>query len=164
MLFWYEAGLRALSPAVGDTRGATAAISQAWREVDRGLDDPNDTIGLLFVTPAEIRVIEARTRSYLGEHDKAVSTYRDAITSNALQPRDEASYRTYYAAALAKHGDTQTAVTEGLHALTMLEGTVKSSRLVAELTPVRAAAASHSGTDSEEFRLRFDALGKAARS
>ena len=95
--------------------------------------------------------------------DKAVSTYRDAITSQPLQPRDEASYRAYYAAALARLGDTQTAVAEGLTALTMLEGPVNSRRLVAELAPVRAAATSNSGTDSEQFRSRFDALQPARK-
>ncbi|MFD4406599.1 helix-turn-helix transcriptional regulator [Nocardia sp. NPDC058499] len=142
--------------AVGDSRAAERAIALAWREADRGLDDPDDPIWLLYVTEAEIKSTEAKARVHLGHHEQAAEIYRDTIEIGDLQPRDEASYRAYYAATLAHLGDTHTAVTEGLAALTMLESSVRSPRLVAELQPVRALTTS--STDADEFRTRFDQI------
>ncbi|KZM70064.1 helix-turn-helix domain-containing protein [Nocardia terpenica] len=147
--------------ALGDAREAEHAIARAWRETDRGFDDLDDPVGLLFVTPAEIRSIEARARSYLGEHYKAAAIYRESIGTEGSKPRDEASYRAYFAASLARLGDTRNAVTEGLAALPLLEGPVNSPRLVAELQPVRTAATSASGDDADQFRYRYDALATA---
>lgn len=148
--------------AVGDAREAEASISHAWREVDRGLDDPDDTVGLLFVTPSEIRSIEARARIYLGQYDKAVAIYRASLDGEGNRPRDEASYRAYFAASLAQLGDVGSAVTEGLSALSLLEGPVKSPRLVAELRSVRSVVDRAHGGDAEQFQTRFDALSKVA--
>ncbi|MEG8179428.1 helix-turn-helix domain-containing protein [Nocardia terpenica] len=144
--------------AVGDAREAEHAIARAWRETDRGFDSPDDPVGLLFVTPAEIRSIEARARGYLGEHHKAVAIYRESIGTEGCKPRDEASYRAYFAASLARLGDTHSAVTEGLAALPLLEGPVNSPRLVAELQSVRTAAAGITGDDADQFRHRYDML------
>jgi tetratricopeptide (TPR) repeat protein len=150
--------------AVGDHRECERALSVAWREVDRGLDDPNDPVRLHFVTESEIRSIEARARTFLGErgysgqHERAVDIYRRSVGADGSKPRDEASYRAYFAASIARLGDTRTAVAEGLAALALLEGPVASPRLVAELQPVRTAAAKTRDDDAEQFRTRFDAL------
>ncbi|MET8779022.1 hypothetical protein ABZV58_28800 [Nocardia sp. NPDC004654] len=138
------------------------ALAAAWRQVDRGLDNPNDPVQLNYITEAEIRTIEAHARRYLGQHDKAVTIYHDSVTSGSHPPRDEASYRAYYAASLARLGDTTSAVDEGLAALTMLEGPVQSPRLVNELRPVHLAAAQSRSDDANQFRSRFDSLVTAA--
>jgi len=147
--------------AVGDARESDAAIAHAWREVDRGLDDAQDPIWLHFVTPAEIHSIAAQAKSYLGQHDKAATTYGESIGAHN-KPRDDASYRAYYAASLAHLGDTHTAFVEGLSALSILEGPVTSPRLVAELLPVRSAAETSTAAESDEFRVRFDAVRAGA--
>ncbi|MGW4327556.1 helix-turn-helix domain-containing protein [Nocardia sp. NPDC004573] len=145
--------------AVGEHREFEQTMIRAWREVDRGLDDSEDPIWLHFVTPAEIRSIEARGRSYLGQHRRAATVYREAISSEGTMPlRDEASYRAYFAASLAGLGDLNAAVTEGNRAVSLLEGPVSSSRLVQELRPVRVGASRLRGDDAEHFRHRFDAL------
>jgi hypothetical protein len=144
--------------AVGDARGAELALTQAWREIHRGVDDPDDPVELLFVTPAEIRSLEARVRDYLGQHDRAATIYAESVYSEDSTPRDEASYRAYYSASLARLGDHSAALTEGLSALALLEGPVKSHRLVTELQPARAVADRARGDDAEQFRLRYDAL------
>ncbi len=153
----HAARLSVAYAAVGDARESDAAIAHAWREVDRGLDDPNDPIWLHFVTPAEIHSIAAQAKTYLGQHDKAAATYGESVGAHN-KPRDNASYRAYYAASLAHLGDTRTAIVEGLAALSILEGPVTSPRLVAELLPVRAAAGTSTVADSEEFRIRFDTM------
>ncbi|MEV6322970.1 helix-turn-helix transcriptional regulator [Nocardia sp. NPDC051787] len=145
--------------AVGERREFEQAMIRAWREVDRGLDDPDDLTWLQFVTSAEIRSIEARGRSYLGQHSRAATIYRKATSSaGTMLLRDQASYRAYFAASLAGLGDLNTAITEGHAALSLLEGPVSSPRLVEELRPVRVAAERISGDEGERFRLRFDAL------
>jgi hypothetical protein len=149
---------------VGDVREAEAAILNAWREVDRGLDSPDDPIWLHFVTESEIRSIEAKARSFLGErgfsgqHARAVDIYGQSVGADGSKPRDEASYRAYFAASIAHLGDTRTAVGEGLAALALLEGPVTSPRLIGELQPVRIAAAKTRDGDAEQFCTRFDAL------
>ncbi|WP_051021298.1 helix-turn-helix domain-containing protein [Nocardia araoensis] len=149
--------------AIGERQDFDRAMTRAWREVDRGLDDVDEPVWLHHVTPFEIRSIEARGRVYLGQHDRAVGIYRETIGTRGTQrPRDEASYRAYYAAALAGLGDTTSAITEAHTALTLLEGPVNSPRLLAELRPVRVAATHTHGDDAEHFRHRFDALACTA--
>lgn len=148
--------------AVGDRSQCERALAAAWRQVDRGLDDPNDPIRLHYITEAEIRTIEAHARRNLGQHDKAATIYHTSITSGTHPPRDEASYRAYYAASLARLGDTTTALTEGLTALAILEGPVQSPRLVNELRPVYLAAHQSRSDNADQFRTRFDTLITAA--
>ncbi|MBF6216924.1 helix-turn-helix transcriptional regulator [Nocardia abscessus] len=149
--------------AIGERQDFEQAMTRAWREVERGLDDVDEPVWLHHVTPFEIRSIEARGRVYLGQHDRAVSIYRETIGERGTQrPRDETSYRAYFAAALAGLGDTTAAITEAHAALTLLEGPVNSPRLLAELRPVRVAATRTRGDDAEHFRLRFDALARTA--
>lgn len=145
--------------AVGDARESEQAINRALREVDRGFDDAEDPIWLSFVTPAEIQSITAQARTYLGQHDKAVDFYRSSVGATT-QPRDEASYRAYYASSLARLGDHSMAVTEGLSALSLLENTVKSRRLVAELKPTRQVAERVGSDEAADFIHRFDKLVK----
>jgi hypothetical protein len=146
--------------AVGDAREAERAMAHAWREIESSVDDPDDPVGLLFVTPAEIRSIEARVRDYLGQHDRAATIYAESVAAADSKPRDEASYRAYYSASLARLGDHSAALTEGLSALALLEGPVQSHRLVTELQPARAVADRARGDDAEQFRLRYDALAR----
>ncbi|MBF6169765.1 hypothetical protein IU486_34390 [Streptomyces gardneri] len=149
--------------AIGERQDFEQAMTRAWREVERGLDDVDEPVWLHHVTPSEIRSIEARGRVYLGQHDRAVSIYRETIGERGTQrPRDEASYRAYFAAALAGLGDSTAAITEAHTAMTLLEGPVDSPRLLAELRPVRVAAARTRDDDAEHFRLRFDALARTA--
>jgi hypothetical protein len=115
---------------------------------------------LHFVTPAEIQSITAQARTYLGQHDKAVAIYQASVGA-PNKPRDEASYRAYYAGALARLGDHKAAVTEGLSALTLLSGPVESRRLVSELQPVRSIASKAHSDDAELFSGRFDRLTAA---
>jgi hypothetical protein len=150
--------------AIGESRDAETSIRHAWRELDRGLDNSDDPIWLHFVTESEIQSIEAKARTYLGEHGQpgqhaqAVEIYRRSVGAGDSKSRDEASYRAYFAASIARLGDTKTAITEGLTALSFLEGPVTSPRLVAELQPVRTAATKTRHDDAAEFRSRFDAL------
>ncbi|MEU2039068.1 helix-turn-helix domain-containing protein [Nocardia niwae] len=149
--------------AIGERQDFERTMTRAWREVDRGLDDADEPVWLHHVTPSEIRSIEARGRVYLGQHDRAVAIYRETIGVRGTQrPRDEASYRVYYAAALTGLGDTTTAITEAHTALTLLEGPVNSPRLLAELHPVRTAATHIRGENAEHFRQRFDTLTRTA--
>ncbi len=144
--------------AVGDRRECERTLAAAWRQVDRGLDDPDDPVRLHYITADEIRTIEAHARRYLGEYDTAAGIYHDTIHAGRQPLRDEASYRAYYAASLADLGDTQAALAEGLTALALFEGPVKSPRLVNEMRPVHHLALSTSGSDAEEFRIRFHTL------
>lgn len=143
--------------AVGDRRETMSSINRALREVDRGLDDADDPIWLHFVTPAEIQSITAQAWTYLGQHDKAVAIYQTSVGAHN-KPRDEASYRAYYAAALARLGEHGAAVAEGLSALALLGGPVKSHRLVSELQPVRTVVDTVRSGDAELFGRQFDGL------
>lgn len=157
-LFPYSSAREAVAhAAIGDQREAESAINRALREVDRGLDDSEDPIWLRFVTAAEIQSITAQAGTFLGQHDKAVEFYQASVGAHN-KPRDEASYRAYYSASLARLGDDSAAVTEGLSALALLEGPVKSHCLVSELQPARTAADRASTDDAEQFRSRFDLL------
>ncbi|MFE7743355.1 helix-turn-helix domain-containing protein [Nocardia sp. NPDC057455] len=144
--------------AIGDEQEFDRAMARVWREADRGLDNPNDPAWLEHVNEAELRAHEARGLRMLGHHGRAADLCRDTVSDAACFPRDEASYRAYYAAALTGLGDTTSAITEAHTAMTLLEGPVNSPRLLAELRPVRVAATRTRGDDAEHFRHRFDAL------
>ncbi|BDT95669.1 hypothetical protein IFM12275_56450 [Nocardia sputorum] len=142
--------------AVGDEREFDRAMTRVWREADRGLDSPDDPAWLDHVTEAELRAHEARGLRMLGHHSRAVDLWRESIAHADFFPRDEASYRAYYSAALAGLGDTTSAITEAHATLNLLETQVNSPRLLAELRPVRVAATRTRGDDAEHFRHRFD--------
>lgn len=147
--------------AVGDHREFERATNSVWREVDRGLDDANDPVWLAFVTEPELRVLEAKGHQMLGQHHRAATLFHQSLTRPGNLPRDEASYRTYYAASLTGLGDTTEALTAAHSALDLLAGPVESPRLLAELQPLRTAI-QHSRTDSAaSFRRRYDRLVRA---
>ncbi|WP_280482627.1 hypothetical protein [Nocardia cyriacigeorgica] len=144
--------------AVGDSREFSRGMTCTWREADRGLDDADDPNWLLFVTPAELRVHEAKGHMLLGQHSKAADLYRESVNRPGNLPRDDASYRTYYAASLAGLGDTTSAVEAANSALALLENTVNSPRLLAELQPVYTAARHLTSDDATHFRHRYASL------
>ncbi|WP_280304301.1 helix-turn-helix transcriptional regulator [Nocardia abscessus] len=148
--------------AVGDQQEFDRAMARVWREADRGLDSPDDPAWLEHVNEAELHAHEARGLRMLGHHGRAAELYRESVTHGSFFPRDETSYRAYFAAALAGLGDTAAAITEAHTALTLLEGPVNSPRLLAELRPVRGAATRTRGDDAEHFRHRFDTLARTA--
>ncbi|MGK8487376.1 helix-turn-helix domain-containing protein [Nocardia asiatica] len=148
--------------AVGDEQEFDRAMARVWREADRGLDSPDDPAWLGHVNEAELRAHEARGLRMLGHHGRAAELYRESVAHGSCFPRDETSYRAYFAAALAGLGDTTAAITEAHTALTLLEGPVNSPRLLAELRPVRVAATRTRGDDAEHFRHRFDTLARTA--
>ncbi|MBF6097813.1 helix-turn-helix domain-containing protein [Nocardia cyriacigeorgica] len=144
--------------AVGDRREFERATNSVWREVDRGLDDANDPVWLTFVTEPELRVLEAKGHQMLGQHHQAATLFHKSLTRPHNLPRDEASYRTYYAASLTALGDTTEALTAAHSALDLLSGPVQSPRLLAELHPLRTAA-HHSHSDAAaSFRHRYDRM------
>ncbi|WP_194852901.1 helix-turn-helix domain-containing protein [Nocardia sp. SYP-A9097] len=148
--------------AVGDLREFERALTRVDRECDRGLDSGDDPAWLNHVTEAELRVHEARGRKLLGQHSQAANLFRESINRPATLPRDEASYRTYYAASLTGLGDTTTAITAAHTALDLLESQVNSPRLLCELRPIRRVAARIRTAEAEHFAQRFDALTQAA--
>lgn len=148
--------------AIGEQRDFTHAMTRVWHELDRGFDNPDDPIWLHFVTEAELRVHEARGRKLLGQHTQAADLFRECIDRPENLPRDEASYRAYYAACLTGLGDTTTAITAAHSALDLLESPVNSPRLVAELRPVHRAAERLHTTAAQHFTHRFNALIRAA--
>ncbi|WP_280235533.1 helix-turn-helix domain-containing protein [Nocardia cyriacigeorgica] len=149
--------------AVGDRREFERATNLVWREVDRGLDDADDPVWLAFVTEPELRVQEAKGHKMLGQHHRAATLFRESIDRPTNLPRDEASYRTYYAASLAGLGDTTEALTAAHSALDLLDGPVQSPRLLAELRPIRSAV-QHDRTDrAASFCRRYDGLVSVRR-
>ncbi|WP_406270496.1 helix-turn-helix domain-containing protein [Nocardia sp. NBC_00881] len=149
--------------AVGDASTFEKTLTRVWREADRGLDSQDDPAWLDCITEAELRVWEAKGRKLLGQHHRAVALCRESVGRAGNLPRDEASYRAYFAASLAGLGEFEAAIATGHTALSLLEGPVSSLRLVRELRPVRIASARSGGDDAEHFRFRFDSLcGSAA--
>ncbi|NEW29175.1 helix-turn-helix domain-containing protein [Nocardia cyriacigeorgica] len=147
--------------AVGEHREFERATNSVWREVDRGLDDANDPVWLRFVTEPELRVLAAKGHQMLGQHHRAAILFHESLTRPGNLPRDEASYRTYYAASLAGLGDLTEAITAANSALDLLDGPVRSPRLLADLRPVRAAAHHASSDTAARFRRRYDRLVSA---
>ncbi|TLF82571.1 helix-turn-helix domain-containing protein [Nocardia cyriacigeorgica] len=144
--------------SVGDGQEFNRAMASVWREADRGLEHENDPVWLHFVTESELTVLQAKGHKLLGQHSKAADLYRESVDRPGNLPRDEASYRTYYAASLAGLGDTTSAVDAANSALSLLENTVNSPRLLAELHPVYTATR-HLTTDAAtHFRHRYTSL------
>ncbi|WP_280231061.1 helix-turn-helix domain-containing protein [Nocardia cyriacigeorgica] len=144
--------------AVGDKGEFERAIVRMWREADRGLDGSDDPAWLDHVTEAELTVLEARGRRLLGQHHQAATLFHKSLTRPHNLPRDEASYRTYYAASLTALGDTTEALTAAHSALDLLSGPVQSPRLLTELHPLRTTI-HHSHSDpATSFRHRYDRL------
>lgn len=138
--------------ALGDEAAYRSAITRAHRELDAGLN-ADDPMWLRFVVPAELRVAEAKGRIYLDDPAGAVGLYEESLADDDLSPRNRLNYRAQLAAALARSGQTDTAVAEGLTVLPDLEAQVASPRTLAELRPVRQAAEQ---IGNDEFCIRWD--------
>ena len=155
-------GIRqAIAHAVtGDRDGFRAAITRAWREVDRPVDQSAEpSAWLRFVSPAEIGVQEAKGYRYLGEPATAVRLYRASLNEAELPPRNHANYQAQFAATLLVVGDLSGALSEAREVISTLHGRVVSPRTISELTRVRDAAGS---CGDEEFCSLFDQLSRAA--
>ncbi|BDU07947.1 hypothetical protein FMUBM48_42100 [Nocardia cyriacigeorgica] len=142
----------------GDAHGVARAISTAWREIGSAVEyEPADECApwLRFVTHSEVRGHEARAFADIGHHCRALSLYEIAVAEPA-SARNSANASAWYAAALARSGDTSGAIDAARPVLDALEGSVASPRTVRVLEPIRAA--SGAGSAGEEFRARFDAL------
>ena len=133
-----------------------ASIARARRELDRG-DHPADPPWTGYVTPAEITAHDALAMLRSGNPARAGRLFRDVLADPGLPPRNRALYQACLAASLAAEGDQAQAIAEGLTLLPVLEGPVRSARVVSQLLPVRRKAAR--GT---EFAARFDALAAAS--
>jgi DNA-binding XRE family transcriptional regulator len=138
--------------AVGDSQGFRAAITRAWRELDRGWAE-DDPVWLHFVLPAEITVHEAKGRTYLGDQDAAIRLYQQSLEDPGLSRRNRACYHAQFAATLASSGDAAEAVAEGFAVLQALQEKVASPRVLRELRPVRSAAEQ---VGAQDFCTRFD--------
>jgi transcriptional regulator with XRE-family HTH domain len=140
---------------VGDSAGFKLAISRAWREMGR--ESADELPGWLkFVNRSEIAAHEARGLWYLGDPSVAAELYHTSLDSSEnLSPRNEASYRSSLATALAASGDFVGAFTEGAAVFPALDaGKIRSMRIIKRLRAVRQLAGQHaSGTD---FRDRYD--------
>ncbi len=110
------------------------------------------------MSEAEITGHEVRGRAYLGHVDTAAAACRHSLDDSALPPRNRACRRAQLAAMLAKSGNAQGAISEGMAVLPALEGGVASIRTLNELRPVRDAA---DRAKAEEFCARFDAVDRA---
>ncbi len=142
---------------LGDEPAFRSAIAHARDELDRGAsgDDPQ---WIRFVSEAEITGHEVRGRAHLGDVDTAAAACRHSLDDPALPPRNRACRRAQLAAMLAKSGNAQGAISEGMAVLPALEGGVASIRTLNELRPVRDAA---DRAKAEEFCARFDAVDRA---
>ncbi|WP_280231864.1 helix-turn-helix domain-containing protein [Nocardia cyriacigeorgica] len=142
----------------GDCHGVARAMSTAWREIDSAeAYEPAEECApwLRFVTHSEVRGHEARALADSGRHGHALRLYEVAAAEPA-SARNAALATAWYAAALARSGDTSGAIDAARPVLDALEGSVASPRTVRVLEPIRVAAGAHSA--GEEFRTRFDAL------
>lgn len=118
--------------AAGDSHVALKAMTRAWREVDRGIDDEKPAAWLIGLTASEIVFQEARVRAALGDPTAAIELYRSSLDAG-LSPRNSANYRAQLALALAKEGDVAASLDEATKVLPALEAGVTSPRTVALL-------------------------------
>lgn len=146
---------------IRDRVGFGRAISRAWRELDFALEhelDEECAEWLRFVNSAEVRCHEARGFGELGQFSKSADLSAGLALDQA-DARNAANYRAGWAAALAKAGDINGAVAQGLSVLGDLERSVSSTRTLRLLGPVRSAVDDRLG---DEFRERFDKLARKA--
>ncbi len=152
-----EASARGL---LGDRIGFGRAVATAWREVEHAICyEPLEECPQLlrFVTPAEIRGLEARGYGEIGEIRKSIELL-DASASEEAGTRNAVNDRAHAAVAHVRMGDIQSALALGTAVLTELEN-VTSGRTLRVLDPVRTV--DHPA--AEEFRDRFAALENATR-
>jgi Helix-turn-helix domain len=140
------------SAVLGDDVEVRRTITTARRELDRG-NHPADPHWAGFVTPSEITAHEATARLGQGKPGTAARLFRDVLADDSLPPRNRALYQARLATALLAADDRTEAFSEGMKAVTALEGPIKSARTLQQLHQVRQAAAPGS-----EFASRLDAV------
>jgi hypothetical protein len=142
---------------LGDRAGFLAAITDARRELDRGVsgDDPE---WIRFVDEFEIRGQEAMGHLNLGAPEISAAVHRESLDAPDLGVRNRLCGQAQLATALVAEGDVAGAVAEGSMALAALESGVTSVRALNELRPVRHAAEK---AKAEEFSARFDTVQQA---
>lgn len=150
--------------AIGDAVAFERALAQTWREVDRGLEcgDSDPVWFAHYLTVAEVQANEAKGRRLLRQHAQADNVLRGIVSEDTSEPLYGLLYRINLATNSAARTDTTDALTHGLVALTALENTVKSPRLLGELRPVREAARVVKRGRAAEFASRYDKLAAAA--
>lgn len=140
------------SAVLGDEQEMRKYMTAAHREQDEG-EHPSDPFWTGFVSPAEVTAHEAMARLSLGQPARAADVFRVVLSDQALAPRNRAYYQARLAGALHAAGDRSQALTEGSRVLPALEGSVRSTRTLNWLRPVRE------GTPGDtEFAVRFDAV------
>lgn len=148
----------AVCGVAGDRHGVARAMSTAWREMDSAAEyEPADECApwLRFVTHTEVRGHEARAHSDTGNHGRALALYEVAAAEPA-SARNAANTAAWFAVALVHTGDVAGAIDAVRPVLNALEGPVASPRTLRVLKPIRLAV--DTGSEGEEFRVRFDAL------
>jgi hypothetical protein len=143
------------SAQLGDEPEMRKYIAAAHRELDAG-DHPSDPHWLGFVSPSEVTAHEAMARLSLGQPARAADVFRAVLSDQALDPRNRAYTQALLAGALHAAGDRSQALSEGFRVLPVLEGQVRSARILNWLDPIRGAVAGDT-----EFAERFDAVAAA---
>ncbi len=145
----------------GDRRSMERAMSAAWREMDNAAE--HEPMGecapwLRFVDHSEIRFHEARACTDIGNHSRALVLH-EVVAGEPASAGNSVHASAWWSAALARTGDTRSAVEAGTPVLEALEGWLASPRALKALEPVRELVDSASG--GEEFKARFYALATA---
>jgi hypothetical protein len=142
----------------GDWSSVQRSMSGAWREMDNAIGyEPVDECApwLRFVSHSEIRFHEARACTDSGRHEQALSLF-EVVAGEPASAGNAVHRAAWKSAALARTGDTRSAVEAGTPVLDALEGWLASPRALKALEPVRQLA--DTSSEGEEFRTRFDAL------
>ncbi|WP_084487501.1 helix-turn-helix domain-containing protein [Nocardia sienata] len=142
----------------GDRRSVERAMSAAWREMDNAAEhEPVAECApwLRFVDHSEIRFHEARACTDIGNHSRALVLH-EVVAGEPASAGNTVHASAWWSAALARTGDTRSAVEAGTPVLDALEGWFASPRALKALEPVRQLA--DTSSEGDEFRARFDAL------
>ncbi len=142
---------------LGDRPAFQAAITDARRELDRGIRD-DDPEWIKFVDESEIKGQEAMGYLNLGAPETSAALHRESLDTPDLAVRNRLCGQAQLATALAAKGDMPGAVGVGMTALSALLNGVTSVRALNELRPVRHAAEK---IKAEEFCARFDTAQRA---
>jgi hypothetical protein len=145
---------------LGDKAGFEAAITDARRELDRGVSD-DDPEWIKFVDEFEVKGQEGMGYLNLGAPETSAALHRESLEPPDLAIRNRLCAQAHLATALVSGGDMTCAIGEGTTALSALESGVTSIRTLDELRPVRHAAGK---IKAEEFCARFDAVQRALRT
>ncbi|SRR6266566_1855467 len=139
---------------LGDRPAFQTAITDARRELDRGVSD-GDPEWVRFVDEFEVKGQEGMGYLNLGAPDMSAALHRQSLEPPDLAVRNRLCAQAQLATALAAEGDMASAVAEGTTALSTFESGVTSGRALNYLRPVRRAAEK---IKADEFCARFDAM------